>query len=224
MSTCTAPARRDAVSPLHRWLAIAVLAVATFTIVVTEFAPIGLLSSIAADLHARPATVGVIASAYAWIGAGSALLSAVLPNHFPRKPLLIGLITFIEPYLRQMPGVAPAAVALLLFGFGAAGLLGNVLTGLAIDQHFKTVIVAALAFMCAALIGLGWLVPRAGGAAAIPASALYTTVFNGASGIGAMPGASILARSGLSAVMLAAGGGVACAACLVVAASPEGKA
>ncbi|KUZ81454.1 hypothetical protein WI36_05225 [Burkholderia ubonensis] len=91
MSTCTAPARRDAVSPLHRWLAIAVLAVATFTIVVTEFAPIGLLSSIAADLHARPATVGLIVSAYAWIGAGSALLSAVLPNHFPRKPLLIGV-------------------------------------------------------------------------------------------------------------------------------------
>ncbi|KWD77517.1 MFS transporter [Burkholderia ubonensis] len=398
MSTCTAPARRDAVSPLHRWIAIAVLAVATFTIVVTEFAPIGLLSSIAADLHERPATVGLIVSAYAWIGAGSALLSAVLPNHFPRKPLLIGLMlllaassgvsavapafpalmlariagalahgvfwamvaalatqiaprdrlglatavvfggisiasvlgvpivnvigqhwdwrvafgalsglslltallmaaalptiraegsvggaalagvlrnralwmayavaiftiaahfgafTFIEPYLRQMPGVAPAAVALLLFAFGAAGLLGNVLTGLAIDRHFKTVIVAALAFMCAALIGLGWLVPRAGtaaavacllawgaaisalfvgiqtwvlragGAAAIPASALYTTVFNGASGIGAMLGASILARSGLSAVMLAAGGGVACAACLVVAARPDGKA
>lgn len=398
MSTCTAPARRDAVSPLHRWLAIAVLAVATFTIVVTEFAPIGLLSSIAADLHARPATVGLIVSAYAWIGAGSALLSAVLPNHFPRKPLLIGLMlllaassgvsavapafpalmlariagalahgvfwamvaalatqiaprdrlglatavvfggisiasvlgvpivnvigqhwdwrvafgalsglslltallmaaalptiraegsvggaalagvlrnralwmayavaiftvaahfgafTFIEPYLRQMPGVSPAAVALLLFAFGAAGLLGNVLTGLAIDRHFRTVIVMALAFMCAALIGLGWLVPRAGtaaavacllawgaaisalfvgiqtwvlragGAAAIPASALYTTVFNGASGIGAMLGASILARSGLSAVMLAASAGVACAACLVVAARPGGKA
>ncbi|AOK19838.1 hypothetical protein WT26_28770 [Burkholderia cepacia] len=161
------------------------------------------------------ALAGVLRNRALWMAYAVAIFTVAA--HF-------GVFTFIEPYLRQMPGVAPAAVALLLFGFGAAGLLGNVLTGLAIDQHFKTVIVAALAFMCAALIGLGWLVPRAGGAAAIPASALYTTVFNGASGIGAMPGASILARSGLSAVMLAAGGGVACAACLVVAASPEGKA
>ncbi|KWC64788.1 hypothetical protein [Burkholderia ubonensis] len=80
------------------------------------------------------------------------------------------------------------------------------------------------AAISALFVGIHARVPRAGGAAAIPASALYTTVFNGASGIGAMLGASILARSGLSTVKLAAGGGVACAACLVVAARPEGKA
>lgn len=88
MSTCTAPPQSDAVSPLHRWLAVVVLAVATFTIVVTEFAPIGLLSSIAGDLHERPATVGLI-DAHASCQSitrvtprprGSATASGVLPS------------------------------------------------------------------------------------------------------------------------------------------------
>ncbi|KVL67712.1 MFS transporter [Burkholderia ubonensis] len=303
MSTCTAPARRDAVSPLMLARIAGALAHGVFWAMVaalaTQIAPrdrLGLATAVVfggisiASVLGVP-IVNVIGQHWDWrvaFGAlsglsllttllmaaalptiraegsiGCAALAGVLRNRALWMAYAVaiftvaahfGAFTFIEPYLRQMPGVAPAAVALLLVGFGAAGLLGNVLTGLAIDRHFKTVIVAALAFMCAALIGLGWLVPRAGtaaavacllawgaaisalfvgiqtwvlragGAAAIPASALYTTVFNGASGIGAMPGASILARSGLSAVMLAAGGGGACAACLVVAARPEGKA
>ncbi|GED69789.1 hypothetical protein BRE01_34910 [Brevibacillus reuszeri] len=77
---------------IRSWLAIVVLGIAMFTVVATEFAPIGLLSSIASDLESSPATVGLIVTAYALIGAGSALLSAVLPNRFPRKPLLIGLM------------------------------------------------------------------------------------------------------------------------------------
>lgn len=38
--------------------------------------PIGLLSSIAFDMDRSPGTVGLIVTAYALIGAGSALLSA----------------------------------------------------------------------------------------------------------------------------------------------------
>lgn len=389
-TTCIAPTQGDVISPLHRWLAVGVLAVATFTIVVVEFAPIGLLSPIAADLGESPATVGLIVSAYAWIGAGSALLSAVLPYHFPRKPLLVGLMlllavscgvsaiaptftslllarligalahglfwalvaalasqiapasrvglatsivfggisiasvlgvplanligqewnwrlafgvlcalslltsllmvavlpkikaegsvgaaalagvlrnrflwavyaiailtvaahfgafTFIEPYLKGLSDIAQSSVATLLFAFGAAGFIGNILGGLLIDRFLKPTIFVALALMGAALLGLGWsasshhlisTVPlllawgaaistlfvgmqtwvlRAGGSAAIPASAVYTTVFNAASGIGAMLGALTLPRVGLSGVMLAAAAAV-CGAILLVA-------
>lgn len=393
-TTCLAPTEGAAVSPLHQWLAIATLAVATFTIVVTEFAPIGLLSPISADLGASPATVGLIVSAYAWIGAASALLSAVLPNHFPRKPLLVGLMlllaassgiaaiaptfssllasriagalahgifwamvaalaaqiapagriglataivfggisiasvlgvpianligqawswrvafgalcglslltallmlaalpkiqaegvvgraalagvlgnrtlwavyavatfavaahfgafTFIEPYLGRLPDIGAASVAGLLFVFGAAGLAGNIAAGFLIDRFLKPVIVLALlvmglALLGLALLGLGWpaaghglavttalllvwgaaisalfvgiqtWVLRTGGAAAIPASAVYTTVFNAASGIGAMLGALTLSRAGLPGVMLTAAASVAGALLLV---------
>ncbi|GLI07945.1 MFS transporter [Paenibacillus tyrfis] len=375
---------------VRRWLAVVILGIATFTIVATEFAPIGLLSSIASDLERSPATIGLTVTAYALIGAGSALLSAVLPNHFPRKPLLIGLMlvlaasnglamiaqtfptlmlarivgalshgvfwamvaaiasqiappnrmglattivfggisianvlgvpvlnligqtwgwrvafgalgglclftallmgallpkvkaegtvgfaalagvlrsrklwrvyavaiftvaahfgafTFIEPYLRNVPGVVPAAIAALLFGFGAAGLLGNIVTGFLIDRYMKRVIVVSLLLMCVSLAGLGWFglslglglvvtllivwgaaisilfigiqtwVLRVGGAAAIPASAVYTTVFNSSSGVGAVLGAIILNRAGLSGIMTWAGLIVAVAIFIVV--------
>lgn len=364
---------------IRSWLAIVVLGIAMFTVVATEFAPIGMLSSIASDLGRSPATVGLIVTAYALIGAGSALLSAVLPNRFSRKPLLIGLMlvlsaanglamiahsfpilmlarvigalshgifwamvaalatqmappnqtglatsivfgglsianvlgvpllnlieqtwgwrlafgalvaaclltvllmaivlpqikaegsvgfatlasvlrssklwrvytvaiftvaahfgafTYIEPYLRNVPGIAPALIAALLFGFGAAGLLGNVVTGALIDRFMKPVIAVSLLLMCASLIGLGmfglssgvgpvlallvvwgaaisvlfigiqtWVL-RTGGEAAIPASAVYTTVFNSSSGVGAVLGAFVLNNAGLSAIMTSAG-------------------
>ncbi|WP_289137208.1 MFS transporter [uncultured Brevibacillus sp.] len=364
---------------IRSWLAIVVLGIAMFTVVATEFAPIGLLSSIASDLESSPATVGLIVTAYALIGAGSALLSAVLPNRFPRKPLLIGLMlvlaagnglvmiahsfqilmlarvigalshgvfwamvaalatqiappnrmglatsivfggmsianvlgvpllnligqtwgwrlafgilvaacmltallmaivlpqikaegsvgfatlasvlrssklwrvytvaiftvaahfaafTYIEPFLRNVPGIAPAMIAALLFGFGAAGLLGNVLTGALIDRFMKPVIAVSLLLMFASLIGLGtfglnsgggpvlallvvwgaaisvlfigiqtWVL-RTSGKAAIPASAVYTTVFNSSSGVGAILGAFVLNNAGLSAIMTSAG-------------------
>lgn len=375
---------------VRSWLAIVVLGIAMFTVVATEFAPIGLLSSIASDLGRSPATVGLIVTAYALIGAGSALLSAVLPNRFPRKPLLIGLMlvlaaanglamiapsfpvlmlarvigalshgvfwamvaalatqmappnrtglatsivfggmsianvlgvpllnligqtwgwrsafgtlaaaclltvllmvivlpqvkaegsvgfatlasvlrsgklwrvytvaiftvaahfgafTYIEPYLRNVPGIAPTMIAALLFGFGAAGLLGNVLTGALIDRFMKPVIAISLLLMCVSLIGLGTfglssgLVPvlamlvvwgaaisvlfigiqtwvlRTGGEAAIPASAVYTTVFNSSSGVGAVLGAFILNNAGLSAIMTSAGLVIVVAIAIVV--------
>lgn len=395
--TCTVPSHEENVSQLHRWLAIGILAIATFTIVVMEFAPIGLLSAIAADLDADPATVGLIVSAYAWIGAGSALLSAVLPARFPRRPLLVGLMlllaassgasaiaptfaglllariagalahgvfwamvaalaaqiapahrvglatsivfggisiasvlgvplanligqawswrtafgalcglsfatalllaaalpriqvkgevgftalfgvlrnrplrmayacaifavaahfgafTFIEPYIRRLPEPGSSSSAALLFAFGAAGLLGNIVAGVYADRNLKLSIMLALAAMAGALLGLGWragatglLLPtalllvwgaaisvlfvciqtwvlRAGGHAAIPASAVYTTVFNSASGIGAMLAALMLPRTGLSGVMLAASAATACAILLAAKGSRTGR-
>ncbi|RQR59474.1 MFS transporter [Burkholderia sp. Bp9126] len=379
MSTQSIQSVESTPSTLRSWLAVVVLGIATFTIVVTEFAPVGLLTLISDDLHQSPSTVGLLVTVYAAIGAVSALGSAVMPSRFPRKPLLLvlmlilvasnaaamfahsfsslmvariigsaghglfwamvaalatqiappnrmglatsivfggvsianvigiplvnligqqhgwrfafgalsalslvtavlmalvvptiraegsvgfsalagvlrnrrlrgvytvaiftvaahfGAFTYIEPFLRQIPNLAAAAIAALLFGFGAAGLVGNLLTGVFIDRHLKLVNVVALVGMCAALFGLGWFGPaaplaltvvllaiwgmaiatlfvgvqtwvlREADSAAIPAAAVYTTIFNSSSGLGALLGAWVLARSGLPGILAGAG-------------------
>jgi predicted MFS family arabinose efflux permease len=118
------------------------------------------------------------------------------------------------------------------------------MTGFLIDRCMKVVILCALLLMCLALLGLGLFDPRLGapavfpllliwggaiaalfvglqswvlraaGAAAMPAAALYTTIFNSALGIGAMLEALILDAFGLSAVMVSAGLAVALAIAL----------
>ncbi|GED69790.1 hypothetical protein BRE01_34920 [Brevibacillus reuszeri] len=175
---------------------------------------------------------------------GFATLASVLRNSKLWRVYTVAIITvaahfaaftYIEPFLRNVPGIAPAMIAALLFGFGAAGLLGNVLTGALIDRFMKPVIAVSLLLMFASLIGLGtfglssgvvpvlalliiwgaaisvliigiqtWVL-RTGGKAAIPASAVYTTVFNSASGVGAILGAFVLNNAGLSAIMTSAG-------------------
>jgi predicted MFS family arabinose efflux permease len=143
--------------------------------------------------------------------------------------------TFVEPFLGAIPGIPYVMIAVLLFGFGAAGLAGNVLTGLLIDRFMTSIIALALLALCATLIGLGWFgsklgiapvlallvvwgaaiavlftglqtwVLRAAGSAAAPAAAIHTAVLNAAIGIGATLGAWVLGISGLSGVMLLAG-------------------
>lgn len=372
--------RGEVVNPTLRvWLAVVVLGIASFTMVTTEFAPIGLLSQIALDLEKDRAAVGLAVTLYAWIGAVSGLLSAVLLPHIPRKPLLVALMlvlsatnlammavhsleslllaravgavvhgffwamaaavaaqiapsrhmgiattivfggismasvigvplanlvgqvggwriafgmigtlglltaavmlavlpaisagsaagwralatvcgrpdlrgiyivtgfmaaanfaayTFIEPFLADIPHVSPVTVAALLFGFGGAGFLGNILTGVFIDRFMKPVIALGLFALGLAFVGLGWFGPslgtgwvlallvvwgaavaalfaglqtwvlRAAGSAATPAAAVHSAVINAAIGIGASLGGRILPVSGVSGVMLAAG-------------------
>jgi predicted MFS family arabinose efflux permease len=338
-------------SALRVWLAVIVLGVASFTMVTTEFAPIGLLSQIAFDLGQDQAAVGLAVTLYAWIGAASGLLSAVLLQRCPRKPLLVVLMlvlsatnlaamhshslealmlaravgavvhgffwamaaaiaaqiapldrmgvataivfggismatvigvplvnligqtsgwrtafgvigavglfasglmagllpqiqagsptgwralaavlrrrdlqriyavtafmaaanfaayTFIEPFLGQIPDVPPVMIGVMLFGFGGAGFLGNVLTGFLIDRFMKSVITwGLLALAVAALFaGLQTWILRAAGSAAMPAAAIHSAVINSAIGTGATLGARILNVSDVSGVMLVAG-------------------
>lgn len=366
-------------SPLRIWLAVIVLGIASFTMVTTEFAPIGLLSQIALDLGRGQASVGLTVTLYAWIGAASGLLSVVLLQKFPRKPLLIVLMlilsatnlaamishsfdglllaravgavvhgffwamaaavasqiapshrmgvataiifggismatvvgvpladlvgqasgwraafgsigavglltsvlmiavlpkmqpgspagwrelgsvfrrhdllgiyavtafmaaanfaayTFIEPFLGEIPDLPQVMIGVLLFGFGGAGFLGNILTGFLIDRFMKSIITAGLFALCLALVGLGWFGPqlgtgwvfvllviwgaaiaalfaglqtwilRAAGSTVMSAAAIHSAVINSAIGFGAILGARILTVSGVSGVMLAAG-------------------
>lgn len=62
-------------SALRIWCAVSVLCVASFTMVTSEFAPIGLLSQLSNDLAQPPSTIGLTVTLYAWIGAASGLLS-----------------------------------------------------------------------------------------------------------------------------------------------------
>jgi len=385
-ATCLDDPARPQISAARIWLAVVVLGVATFAIVTTEFMPIGLLSQIAAGLQRSSASVGLTVTLYAWIGAASALVSAMLLGRLPIRPLLVvlmlvlaasnavaafapdfavllgaralgavahgffwamvaavavriappgqmglatsivfggitvatvlgvplanvigesggwrtafgvmaalctavavlmsivlprvgaddavgartllhvlgnrplrrvyavalfsvaahfGAFTFVEPYLRSLPGLPYAMVAALLFGFGAAGFAGNVATGLLIDRHLQRTTIAALIALGSTLIVLGLCTSRLGmasaalliavwgvafavlmvglqtwvlrtaGTAAMPASAVYTAVFNVSSGIGAMLGAWIFDHSGVPAIMTSAGVATAAAA------------
>ncbi len=390
MSNVASPRPAPGELPAWRtWLAIAFLGIGAFIIVTTELAPIGLLSPIAQDFGRSESTIGLTVSAYAWIGAASALASMLWLGKLPRKPLLAALMlgiavsnggamladsfgalmaaralgavahglfwavigasaaqlapprhvglatsivfggvsvasvlgvpvatligqdegwrtafgaagllsvaaavgiawvlppmkaesqggasalkailrrrdlwgiyaatafavtghfaafTFIEPLIREAQQVNVKSIAMLLFAFGAAGVLGNVLTAAFIDRHLRTAMLAALgatsgslillgqfhaslsmavltailiawgAGVAAVFVGLQTWILRVSGSAAAAASAVYVAIFNAAIGTGAMAGAWVLAHSGLAAVMTVAGAAGAIAIAVV---------
>ncbi|UFW88431.1 hypothetical protein BjapCC829_07915 [Bradyrhizobium barranii] len=143
--------------------------------------------------------------------------------------------TFIEPSLREIPNLAHVMIGALLFSFGGAGFLGNILAGVLIHRFTKSIITAGLVALCLALVGLGWFGPqlgtdrvlvllviwgaavaalfaglqtwilRAAGSTIMTAAAIHSAVINSAIGFGAVLGAQILTVAGVSGVMLAAG-------------------
>lgn len=76
----------------REWVAIFMLGIASFTVVTSELAPIGMLSAIAQALHQKTSTAGVVVTLYAWVGAAAALVSVTMISHLPRRPLLVGLM------------------------------------------------------------------------------------------------------------------------------------
>ncbi|UVH51740.1 MFS transporter [Pseudomonas sp. CBSPBW29] len=365
-------------SALRTWCAVGALCVASFTMVTSEFAPIGLLSQISSDLGQTPSTVGLAVTLYAWIGAASGLLSNWLNRWIPRKTLLIALMlllavsnglaalspdfptllgsravgalahgvfwaivaataahivppyrmglatsivlggitiatvmgvplinmvgqydgwrtafaclalmcgasagaiavvlpsvqihslakgvgfvavlrrkdllityvitgltaaahfgayTFVEPFIGQVPGITAYLIAVLLFAFGAAGFLGNLLSALFIDRHLSAFILAALIAMALALVTLGIYGPllgiapvvillviwgvaisalftglqtwvlRIAGDHTVPATAIHTAVLNSAIGLGVIIGGEALNLAGFKGAMLSA--------------------
>lgn len=363
---------------LRIWCAVSVLCVASFTMVTSEFAPIGMLSQISADLDQIPSTVGLTVTLYAWIGAASGLSSNWLNRRIARKALLIvlmlvlvvsnalaalspefsmllgaravgalahgvfwatvaataarmapaqrmglatsivlggitiatvmgvplinlvgqydgwrtafaclalmciasaaamalvlpsmripslvegggfavvlrrkdllityvitgltaaahfGAYTFVEPFIGQVPGITSYMIAVLLFAFGAAGFLGNLLSALFIDRYLKAFILVALLGMALALVILGGYGPRLGvvlvvgllvlwgvsisalftglqtwvlriaGEHTVPATAIHTAVLNSAIGVGVIIGGQALDVAGFKGAMLSA--------------------
>jgi len=77
------------------WFAVVVLGLSSFAIVTTELAPIGLLSPLAFEFGQTEGKAGLVVTAYAWIAAFAALLSATFLGRIPRKPLLVGLMVVL---------------------------------------------------------------------------------------------------------------------------------
>lgn len=74
------------------WIAVGALGISAFAIVTSELAPVGMLTALAQDLGQTEAGAGLVVTAYAWVAALAALLSALMPARVPRKPLLAGLM------------------------------------------------------------------------------------------------------------------------------------
>ncbi|RRZ90982.1 MFS transporter [Erwinia sp. 198] len=77
------------------WVAVFMLGIASFTVVATELAPIGMLSSIAQDMQQSTSSTGLVVTLYAWLGAAAALISVMMISHLPRRPLLVGLMLLL---------------------------------------------------------------------------------------------------------------------------------
>lgn len=142
--------------------------------------------------------------------------------------------TYIEPFLSEEIGLPAGWVAPLLFLFGLAGVVANVMTGALIDTHLKTVVTMALLSACVSLGALALLANVAGvvgtvmalvlwgsavaailvgfqtwvlkeaGADALQASAIYVALFNGSIGLGAATGSMLMPFMGLVGIFLVA--------------------
>ncbi len=75
------------------WVAVAALGVSAFSIVTSELAPVGMLSTLAKDLNQTESAAGLVVTAYGWVAALAALLSGFIPAQFSRKALLVALMT-----------------------------------------------------------------------------------------------------------------------------------
>lgn len=76
----------------RNWMAVCMLAIASFIVVSTELAPIGMLSAIASSMGQNSGTTGLVVTLYAWLGAVAALVSVTTFSHLPRKPVVIVLM------------------------------------------------------------------------------------------------------------------------------------
>ncbi|MFI7703479.1 MFS transporter [Nonomuraea sp. NPDC049480] len=105
-----------------RWLPVSSLAVGTFTLVTSEMLPVGLLTSIAADLGVSTGTAGLMMSAPGLVAAVSAPVLALAARRLDRRAVLLGLMALL----------AAANLAGALAPVYPVMLAARVLTGVAI--------------------------------------------------------------------------------------------
>ncbi|MCK2212704.1 MFS transporter [Actinomadura sp. ATCC 31491] len=78
-----------------RTIAVSSVALGTFTLVTSEMLPVGLLTSIAADLGVSPGTAGLMMSAPGLVAAVAAPVLAVAARRADRRSLLLGLMALL---------------------------------------------------------------------------------------------------------------------------------
>ncbi|MGA4543386.1 MFS transporter [Uniformispora flossi] len=148
--------------------------------------------------------------------------------------------TFVSPALQKLSGIDERYVGPLLFGFGAAGMIGNFVAGAALSRHVHRSVLTIAAAMTAAMplflllgrtavggaillivwglafggvsVGLQTWMLKAAPQAVEAASALWVAVFNLSIGCGALAGGIIVDTLTLQSVLWLGG------ACALIAA------
>lgn len=143
--------------------------------------------------------------------------------------------TYIEPWLNLQSVLSTQLIPVALFIFGLAGLLGNFITGIAIDKHLKLTVITSAILICGVLIYLSlndqkltntvifimmavWGISVSGifvgfqtwvlklaGDDVFPASAIYVSCFNISIGLGAMLGAWFVSSLTIPILYITAG-------------------
>jgi predicted MFS family arabinose efflux permease len=83
------------VSVQARWLAVTSVAVGTFTVVTSEMLPVGLLTSMAADLGVSAGTAGLTMTAPGLVAAAAAPVLAIAARRADRRLILLGLMALL---------------------------------------------------------------------------------------------------------------------------------
>ncbi|GAB3645114.1 MFS transporter [Glycomyces tarimensis] len=84
----TRPTRRQ-------WLSVAAVAFGVFVVISSELLPVGLLTSVGADLDVSPGTAGLMVTVPGLVAAATAPLSVVLAGRLDRRLVLLGLAVLV---------------------------------------------------------------------------------------------------------------------------------
>ncbi len=112
---------------LRGWLAVASLAFGTFTMVTSEFLPIGLLPSIARDLNTSDGAVGLMVTIPGGVAAIAAPILVVASGSLDRRYLLLilsGLLVISNLIVASAGGLPSVLLGRILLGISVGGFWG----------------------------------------------------------------------------------------------------
>ncbi|MEU7897189.1 MFS transporter [Nonomuraea sp. NPDC049152] len=127
--------------PLKTWLAVAAVAVGTFSVVTVEQLPVGLLTSIGGDLDVTEGTAGLMVTVPGLVASAAAPLLPVAIRRLDRRVVLIGLLSLMV-LANALSALAPSFAVLLasrfLVGVSIGGfwaLAAGIAVRLVPDKH-----------------------------------------------------------------------------------------
>ncbi|MFQ6326931.1 MFS transporter [Nocardia sp. CWNU-33] len=102
--------------PLHRWFAVAAVAMGTFAVVTSEQLPVGVLSSVGDVLHVSDGVAGLMVTVPGLVASATAPLLPVAIGRLDRRIVLLGLITLMV-VANLLSAFAPSFAILLAARF-----------------------------------------------------------------------------------------------------------
>ncbi|GAA3469198.1 MFS transporter [Nonomuraea roseola] len=102
--------------PLRRWIAVAAVAVGTFSVVTAEQLPVGLLTSVGGALGVSEGTAGLMVTVPGLVASATAPVLPVAIGRLDRRIVLLGLITLMVA-ANVMSAIAPNFAVLLASRF-----------------------------------------------------------------------------------------------------------